>query len=63
MAKGRPGVDSTSLVSTIKRGKNLIDLATDLFGESPLFWGRYFKNLQQRSSYEYIGRKEANLLH
>lgn len=62
MAKGRPGADSTSRVSTIKDGKNIIDSAADLLGEMPLFWGRYFKNLRRLSDFEYTGRVEANIL-
>ncbi|HEV7643858.1 MAG TPA: hypothetical protein VGO50_07970 [Pyrinomonadaceae bacterium] len=62
MSKGRPGADSSIVVSHQINGVNLLDLATGHFGEAPLFWGRYFKNLQQLSNAEYIGRKEANLL-
>ncbi|MGB9179474.1 MAG: hypothetical protein WCB68_09555 [Pyrinomonadaceae bacterium] len=63
MAKGKPGADSTPQVDFQIRGRNIIDLAVDLFGETPLFWGRYFKSLQRASDYEYRRRVESPILH
>jgi hypothetical protein len=60
--KGRPGADSSVIVTKLIGGKTLIDLATSHFGETPLFWGRYFKNLNQQSSAEYRHRKEGAIL-
>jgi hypothetical protein len=62
MAKGRPGADSTTQVNESIDGENIIDQAINLFGEVPLFWGRYFKSLRRLSDYEYIHRDESPLL-
>jgi hypothetical protein len=43
MPNGEPGADSSDLVTSIFHGKSLLDLAKDLFGKDPVFWGRYFK--------------------
>ena len=63
MAKGRPGADSTPRVDFEIHGRNIIDLAVDLFGEVPLFWGRYFKSLQHPSDFEYRRSVESAILH
>lgn len=62
MAIGRPGADSTPRVTHNIHDRNIIDVATDLFGETPLFWGRYFKALNHPSDYEYIGKEESPIL-
>jgi hypothetical protein len=60
--KGKPGADSSIIVTNLIGGKTLIDVATEHFGRTPLFWGRYFKNLNQQSSAEYRHRKEGAIL-
>lgn len=62
MAIGRPGADSTSRVDHKINGVNIVDSSTALFGEAPLFWGRYFKNPQELSAYEYTSRIESPIL-
>jgi len=63
MAKGRAGADSTPRVTHTIDGHNIIDSASELFGEKPLFWGRYFKAIHHPSDYEYVGREESPILH
>ena len=43
MAQGKPGADSNDLVTATVGGISLLDRAKNLFGEDPVFWGRYFK--------------------
>jgi hypothetical protein len=62
MAKGKPGADSSSLVTTQIQGKNLIQLATDLFGETPVLWGRYFTSVSTSGTVEYRHLKENQIL-
>jgi hypothetical protein len=57
MAKGKPGVDSSALVTTQISGQGLIQLAQALYGEMPVFWGRYFTSTSG-SSAEYRHLKE-----
>jgi hypothetical protein len=62
MAKGKAGADSSVLVTNQIQGKNLIELATDLFGETPAFWGRYFTSASTSGSVEYRHLKENSVL-
>src|SRR5215467_2964720 len=61
-AKGKPGADSSSLVTTQFGGKNLVELAKDLFGEYPAFWGRYFGGAAGSTGAEYLHRREDGVL-
>jgi hypothetical protein len=58
MAKGLPGADSSSPVTTQFNEKTLIDLATDLFGTAPAFWGRYFTSVSTSGAVEYRHKQE-----
>ena len=58
MAKGRPGADSSVAVTTQVAGTGLIDWATTLFGEAPVFWGRYFTSTGTDGTVEYRHRTE-----
>jgi hypothetical protein len=62
MAKGKPGADSSVLVTNQIQGKNLIQLATELFGETPVFWGRYFTSASTSGNVEYRHLKENSIL-
>ena len=62
MAKGKPGADSSVIVTSQIMGKGLIDLATDLFGETPVFWGRYFTSTSTGGNVEYRHLKENKAL-
>jgi hypothetical protein len=57
MAKGRPGADSTILVTA-----KLVDTATKTIGQQPVFWGRYFKNKSRSKAPEYLHKKEDPVL-
>lgn len=48
MAKGQPGADSSEAVTT-----SLIQLATNLYGAAPVFWGRYFTSVSTDTAEEY----------
>lgn len=58
MAKGRPGVDSFAGVTSQIAGKSLIQLAAELYGEAPVFWGRYFTSIARAGDAGYRQRKE-----
>lgn len=58
MAKGKAGADSSVLVTTQLQGTTLIQLATDLFGQTPSFWGRYFTSASTSGAVEYRHLKE-----
>jgi hypothetical protein len=62
MAKGKPGADSSVIVTTQIGGTGLIDLAKALYGETPVFWGRYFKSASNGGSAEYRHLKENKAL-
>ena len=62
MAHGKPGADSSSLVTTQFGGKNLVELAKDLYGEYPVFWGRYFGGSAGPGWAEYRHRREDGVL-
>ena len=57
MARGLPGSDSSLQVTPA-----LIQLATNVFGEAPKFWGRYFKSPTGGSFAEYRHKKEDPVL-
>jgi hypothetical protein len=48
MAQGNPGADSMSPVTT-----RLIQAATNLYGTTPVFWGRYFTSPTTTGTAEY----------
>lgn len=58
MAKGKSGADSSVLVTTQIGGKSLIELAKNLYGETPVFWGRYFTSTATGGNVEYRHLKE-----
>jgi hypothetical protein len=62
MATGKPGADSSVLVTSHIGGKSLVELATDLYGEPPVFWGRYFTSASTAGTVEYRHLKENNIL-
>jgi hypothetical protein len=62
MAKGKPGADSSSSVTLQLQGKNLIQLAQDLFGTTPVLWGRYFASATAAGPAEYRHLKENQIL-
>ena len=57
MATGRPGADSVSLVTA-----SLIATAGSTIGQTPRFWGRYFKNKRRSAAPEYLHKKEDSVL-
>jgi hypothetical protein len=62
MAKGKPGADSSVLVTNQIQGKTLVQLASDLFGGVPAFWGRYFTSVASSGNVEYRHLKENRIL-
>jgi hypothetical protein len=62
MAQGKAGADSSVVVTTQIGSKNLIQLATDLFGQTPTFWGRYFTSASTSGNVEYRHLKENPIL-
>ena len=62
MAKGKPGADSYAAVTSQIAGKSLLQLASELYGEAPVFWGRYFTSITQPGSVEYRHLKENHPL-
>ncbi len=58
MAKGLPGADSSSPVTTRFNERSLIELATDWFGATPAFWGRYFTSITTAGVVEYRHARE-----
>src|SRR5947199_7889676 len=62
MAKGKPGADSSNLVTHKIGGKDLIQLATDQFGETPVLWGRYFTSSSSAGNVEYRHAQENSIL-
>lgn len=53
MPRGKPGADSNALVTSHAGGASLLDRARTLFGEDPVFWGRYFKGPNHPSHEQY----------
>ena len=62
MAQGRPGADSSMPVTTVVGGKTLIALAQDLYGSTPVFWGRYFTSVATTGVVEYRHLRENQIL-
>jgi hypothetical protein len=62
MPKGKPGADSSVLITNQIQGKNLIQLAIDVFGQTPAFWGRYFTSASTSGNVEYRHLKENPIL-
>jgi hypothetical protein len=62
MAKGKAGADSSVQVIHQIGGKNLVQLAQDLFGTTPVLWGRYFAGVSKSSSAEYRHLDENQIL-
>jgi hypothetical protein len=58
MAKGKPGADSSVAVTSQIAGKSLIQLASELYGQAPVFWGRYFTSITRPGDVEYRHLKE-----
>ncbi|OLE56009.1 MAG: hypothetical protein AUG51_00330 [Acidobacteria bacterium 13_1_20CM_3_53_8] len=57
MARGLPGADSSGQVTAA-----LVQAATNCFGETPKFWGRYFKSPTGGSFAEYRHKVEDPVL-
>jgi hypothetical protein len=57
MAKGLPGADSSSPVTT-----TMIQGASTLLGATPVFWGRYFTSVSTSGSVEYRHAEENPVL-
>jgi hypothetical protein len=55
---GKPAVDSSVPVTTQINGASLLDLAQQLFGETPVLWGRYFTSTAATGNVEYRHLKE-----
>jgi hypothetical protein len=62
MAQGSPGADSSVPVTTVIAGKTLIALAQNLYGSTPVFWGRYFTSAATTGVVEYRHLKENQIL-
>lgn len=62
MPQGKPGADSSTLVTHRIGGRNLIELAEDLFGETPVLWGRYFKRFGNTDPVQYQHDREGTRL-
>ncbi len=62
MAKGRPAADSSVPVTHQIEGKTLIELASSLFGGTPVLWGRYFTSTSTTGDVEYRHLKENQIL-
>jgi len=58
MAVGSPGADSSTLVTGLINGRPMIDVASDLFGQTPVVWGRYFTDAATTGLVEYRARRE-----
>ena len=62
MPKGRPGADSSDLVTSRIGSRMLVDLAAKTFGEKPAFWGRYFTSAASTGLVEYRHLREGPIL-
>jgi hypothetical protein len=62
MSKGSPGVDSSAPVNNQINGKPLVQLAAELYGTQPVFWGRYFTSTSATGTVEYRHLKENQIL-
>jgi hypothetical protein len=59
MAKRKPGFDSSVIVTGEVMGKGPINLVKDLYGEVPIFTGRYFTSTSTGGTVEYRHLKKA----
>ena len=62
MAKGKAGADSSVPVTNQIGDKDLIHIATEVFGQMPAFWGRYFTSASTSGNVEYRHLKENLML-
>lgn len=62
MATGKPGADSSNLVTHRINGKSLIQLSEEVFGRAPVLWGRYFKRFGDTNPVQYQHDKEGDIL-
>src|SRR5215468_2860301 len=62
MAIGSPGADSSNLVTRLINGRPMVDVATDLFGRTPVLWGRYFTSAATSGLVEYRAHRENQAL-
>ncbi len=62
MAIGRPGADSSNLVTRLIGGKPMVDVAAELLGQMPVLWGRYFTSVATSGLVEYRARRENQAL-
>lgn len=62
MANVIAGADSSVPVTTQLQGKSLVQLAMDLFGQAPVFWGRYFTSAASSGTVEYRHLRENQIL-
>jgi hypothetical protein len=60
--RGEPGADSDVIVTHEIGGQTLLDLARQLFGRDPVFWGRYFKRPNDSGSQLYHASIENPVL-
>ena len=63
MTTEKPGADSSELVTSEIQGKTLVALATELFQEKPVVWGRYFTSAATTGTVEYRHLRENQILH
>jgi hypothetical protein len=63
MSIGMPGADSTAPVTHLIGGKNLVQLASEIFGAVPVLWGRYFSGVSTAGTVEYRQHREDSILH
>jgi hypothetical protein len=62
MTVGVPGAHSSNLVTSQIGGRNLIDLAANLFGRPPVVWGRYFTSVAHHRRRRISALKENQAL-
>jgi hypothetical protein len=62
MPTGHPGADSAVPLTSQVQGLNLVRLANQLYGASPVFWGRYFSSVSVAGDVEYRHLIEDQLL-
>ena len=62
MPIGAPGVDSDAVVTSKIGNQTLLDLANQLYGKDPAFWGRYFKEPHNTNSQLYHASLESPVL-
>ncbi|MCX7109013.1 MAG: D-Ala-D-Ala carboxypeptidase family metallohydrolase [Proteobacteria bacterium] len=62
MATGKPGADSSTLITSRIGGQTLIELSKGVFGKYPVLWGRYFKRFGNTSPTQYQHAREGDAL-